>query len=84
MEIIYQEQDGVGGWIANLNEEGEPVIINVKNLPPEFFEKVGRNTSYLYHYEEILAENFAYLITEYHEDVPNPEILVKLDNVLSQ
>jgi len=82
MEIIYHENDGV--WIANVDEEGLPVIHHIQNVPPEFYEKVGRNTSYLYHYEEILAENFAYLMIDFQDVLPNPELLIRLDNILGQ
>ncbi len=42
-----------------------------------FFEKVGRNTSYLIHPEETMADNFAYAILE-RDDLPNPEISTRV------
>jgi hypothetical protein len=45
-----------------------------------FFEKIGRNTEYIIHPEEILADNFSLLLGEV--DVPNPEIIKKLAEVL--
>jgi hypothetical protein len=45
-----------------------------------FFEKTGRNTEYIIHPEEILADNFSLLLGEV--DVPNPEIIKKLAEVL--
>lgn len=48
-----------------------------------FFEQVGRNTNYIIHPEEILAENFALLIMD-KRDVPSPEILEKMRAVLGQ
>lgn len=39
-----------------------------------FYEQVGRNTDYIIHPEETMANNFAYMITQ-KTDVPNPEIL---------
>jgi hypothetical protein len=48
-----------------------------------FFEQIGRNTNYIIHPEEILAENFALLVTD-KRDVPSPEILEKMRRVLEQ
>jgi hypothetical protein len=48
-----------------------------------FFEQVGRNTKYIIHPEEILAENFALLIIDEH-DLPSPEILQKMRLILEQ
>lgn len=48
-----------------------------------FFEQVGRNTKYVIHPEEILADNFALLILDKH-DVPSPEILEKMHRILEQ
>jgi hypothetical protein len=48
-----------------------------------FFEQVGRNTKYVIHPEEILADNFALLILDEH-NVPSPEILQKMRVILEQ
>ncbi|HEY6204703.1 MAG TPA: hypothetical protein VIW21_00905 [Chthoniobacterales bacterium] len=56
-------------------------------LPPQqlsgFFEQVGRNTNYIIHPEEILAENFA-LLTIGRRDVPSPDLLDRLRQALGQ
>lgn len=46
-----------------------------------FFEQVGRNTRYIIHPEEILADNFSLLVLG-GSAVPSPEILRKMDAVL--
>jgi len=46
-----------------------------------FFEQVGRNTGYILHPEEILADNFALLVLG-KDDAPSPEILRKMEAVL--
>jgi hypothetical protein len=46
-----------------------------------FFEQVGRNTNYVIHPEEILADNFALLMMD-KRDVPSPEILEKMRRAL--
>lgn len=48
-----------------------------------FFEQVGRNTKYIIHPEEILADNFALLMMD-EDNVPSPEILKKMRAVLGQ
>lgn len=48
-----------------------------------FFEQVGRNTNYVIHPEEILADNFSLLILG-ERRVPSPEILEKMQGILDQ
>lgn len=45
-----------------LTEKGEKSTIDVYSLP-DFFEKTGRNTNYIIHPDEILADNFVLLYT---------------------
>ena len=46
-----------------------------------FMEQVGRNTDYIIHPEEILADNFALLVLN-EQKVASPEILQKMREVL--
>ena len=48
-----------------------------------FFEQVGRNTDYIIHPEEILAENFALLMMG-QRDVPSPDLLDRMRSALGQ
>lgn len=48
-----------------------------------FFEQIGRNTQYIIHPEEILADNFALLILG-EQNVPSPEVLEKMRKVLTR
>jgi hypothetical protein len=48
-----------------------------------FFEQVGRNTDYIIHPEEILAENFSFLMLG-KTGVPSPDILKNIQGVLEQ
>lgn len=61
-----------------LLRDGEPVLLSVSEVSG-FFEQVGRNTGYIIHPEEILADNFAFLLGG--QSVANPEILQKLRRV---
>jgi hypothetical protein len=47
-----------------------------------FYEQVGRNTQYIIHPEEILADNFALLIFG-EQNVASPEILRKMREILA-
>jgi hypothetical protein len=48
-----------------------------------FLEQVGKNTQYLIHPDEILADNFALLILG-ERNVPSPEVLEKMKTVLAR
>ncbi len=47
-----------------------------------FFEQVGRNTEYIIHPEEILADNFAMLVLA-TANVPSPDVLTRVRNALA-
>lgn len=46
-----------------------------------FYEQVGRNTEYIIHAEEILADNFALLVMK-TQTVPSPEVLERVRRAL--
>jgi len=54
----------------------KPVIFSFKEVTG-FFEQVGKNTRYIIHPEEILAENFAFAIIN-KSDLPDQEIVDKI------
>ena len=72
---------------AAVEENGEPSLYDVGDLEG-FFEQVGENTDYIIHPDEILADNFALLLTgvtgggEVMNDIPNPEIPEAMGKVL--
>ena len=59
----------------------QPRLVEVKQVTG-FYEQVGRNTQYIIHPEEILADNFADLVLQ-DRPVPSPEILKKMQDVLT-
>jgi hypothetical protein len=61
---------------------GQPRLVDVTQVTG-FFEQVGRNTQYIIHPEEILADNFAELVMQ-DRSVPSPEILKKLQDALAE
>ena len=59
--------------------DGEPVWHAPQRLPA-YVARLGGNTPYLIHAEEVLADNFAQLVTG--RTVPHPELLQQLEAVL--
>jgi len=61
-----------------------------RGLPPQeyqgLYEQIGRNTEYLFHPEEILADNFTQLflttVRGSTEGIPSPEVLEKMRAIL--
>ena len=47
-----------------------------------FHKKIGRNTGYIIHPEETMADNFVYMVTG-RKNLPNPEIVKSVRAVLS-
>lgn len=60
-------------------EEGQLLIVSKDDLTG-FYDKIGKNTSYTYHPEETMADNFVLML--YESSVPNPEILSALKAVM--
>jgi hypothetical protein len=56
----------------------------VELLSPEevtgFYEQIGRNTKYIIHPDEILADNFVHLLNQ-APDLPNPAIVAELKRI---
>jgi len=83
--LIVQRSEGVDEGEGKWALTNELFPMNYDGLPKEFWEKIGRNTSYIIHPEEIMADNFKMLVFEEHlspESVPTPSILYALDSLL--
>jgi hypothetical protein len=61
--------------------KGEPVVINPRD-EPEFLDKIGKNTNYIIHPDEILADNFVRLVMN-DPNVPSPQIIDQIARVLT-
>lgn len=61
-------------------EDGKPVIYAF-NEARNFFDQVGKNTRYILHGEEIMAENFVMALTS-ETGKPSQELLEKIDAVM--
>lgn len=98
MMVLYADQDYRGGSFFKylqigflalndqkqvaLDEEGEAQILGLKELQGSFFEQVGRNTDYILHPEEIMAENFVMALLG--ESGPDRQLLKEIDAVLKK
>lgn len=63
-----------------LQQEGKTVIHDIEEAT-DFYTQVGKNTSYIINPEEILADNFAFTLTN-KSDIPNPEIIDRIKTIL--
>lgn len=70
-----------GKWHPKLTD-GKPLLMDYNEVEG-FYEKVGRNTDYIMEPEEILASNFAMLVTG-TKRVRSPEVLERMRAVLNQ
>lgn len=61
-------------------EKGEPIIYGFGEVEG-FYDQVGRNTNYIIHPEEIMAENFSFAILGKTE-LANPELVKKVKAIL--
>jgi len=61
---------------------GQPIVLDPKK-EPAFLEKIGRNTNYIIHPDEILADNFVRLVLG-DQNVPTPRILDEMRRVFSK
>lgn len=61
-------------------QDGKTVIYGIKDAE-NFFDLVGRNTDYIINPEEILAENFAFLLTR-KSVTANPKLIEKMRQAL--
>jgi hypothetical protein len=60
--------------------DGKPLLLDASRLP-SYHDKIGRNTSYIIHPEEVLAENFV-LLVQGKKDLPTPRIVGEMRRVL--
>ena len=80
LRLLAVEQASPGDTIQAVVRNGAPVLLKLNEVEG-FLEKVGKNTRYVIHAEEILAENFALLVTG--ANVAQPERLEALRQILA-
>ena len=65
---------------AAILKNGKPILLK-PDAVEGFYEQIGRNTNYIIHPEETLANNFVHLMTA-KQDLKNPEIPKKIEQLL--
>ena len=65
---------------AAILKDSKPLLLK-PDAVEGFFEQIGRNTNYIIHPEETLANNFVHLMTA-KQDLKNPEIPKKIEQLL--
>lgn len=78
-KLMVVEQAG-NKWTAKLDSDGQPEMLE-PNETPDLMRQIGRNTGYIIHPEETLADNFWMLILE-KSDVRDPWVIEKMRAVL--
>lgn len=67
---VELQADGV--WQVNTKPDGLSSVLNISNLP-DFFRQIKDNTGYIIHPDEVLADNFAFLM----QSKDNPAVTAK-------
>ncbi|MDD5010647.1 MAG: hypothetical protein PHQ00_00815 [Phycisphaerae bacterium] len=75
-KLLIVEKDPNSGKFAPVYNGPAPAFAELSQVSG-FIEQVGKNTDYIIHPEEILADNFMLLIMG-KPDLPSPEIIEKL------
>jgi len=79
-QFLVMEETATPRRFKVAQHNGSPRLVGIEAVTG-FFEQVGRNTNYIIHPEEILADNFALLLLG-GDKIASPEILEKLKKVL--
>ncbi|PHS15778.1 MAG: hypothetical protein COA78_04865 [Blastopirellula sp.] len=69
------------GWVALLTEN-RPQMLDPKNVA-SYFDQIGRNTGYIIHPDEILADNFVHMV-QGSESLATPGIVEKMNIVFEK
>jgi len=82
--FLVLEGDGEGESVRPvILPDGSPRLLAPADVP-DYEGRIGRNTDYVIHPEEILADNFVLLADPQQAKIPSPEILEKLDAALGR
>ena len=79
INLLVIEKEG-DSWRHKRDNTGEPVLLELRNVP-DYFNKIGSNTDYIIHPDEILAENFV-LLVQGTQPVPSEWVLEGMRKIL--
>ena len=77
--MVVEKKEGKWQPVAS---GGAPILLDPKQVP-SFLEQIGKNTGYIIHPDEILADNFKHLVKE-EQKLPTPKIVEQMQSVLKQ
>jgi hypothetical protein len=69
-----------GGEKRAVLADGNPVLYDPANVPG-YHEQIGGNTRYIIHPEEVLADNFVFLL-DGRIDLPTPRVIERMGKIL--
>jgi hypothetical protein len=78
--LLVLEKDG-DGFKAALDAKGQPRLLTADEAP-DYLEQVGKNTDYIIHPEEVLADNFV-LLLDGKKKVASPQIVEGLRKAIA-
>lgn len=77
--MVLDKRDGK--WVPAMKGD-QAVVIDPKN-EPAFFDKIGKNTNYIIHPDEILADNFVHLV-QGQQNLATPRVVEEMGKVLGR
>jgi hypothetical protein len=80
LRLLVVKKISDGETLAPQMRNGAPVLLRLREVDG-FIDQIGRNTRYIIHAEEVLAENFAFLVTG--ETVAEPQRVEALRRLLA-
>jgi len=75
-QFLLVERNDHSSTVKPIYDGQKPMLVGMQQASG-FFEQVGKNTEYIIHPEEILADNFALLVLQ-ARNLPSPEIIKTL------
>ena len=81
LQLVFFAVETKGNSSVLVKKDGQYVSYTMQQIP-DFAGKIGKNTKYIIHAEEILAENFKLMAVK--QDVPSPEIIEQMQSVLKK
>lgn len=79
-QLLLVERLNDGHKVAPMFDGPKPMLVDIQQVSG-FFEQVGKNTGYIIHPEEILADNFASLV-QGQRTLPSPDVVEKIQAIL--
>jgi hypothetical protein len=79
ISLLVIEKEG-DSWRYKSSSNGEPILLELKDVP-DYFNRIGSNTSYVIHPEEIIADNFV-LVVQGTQPVKSEWVIEKMQKLL--